>query len=183
MSQLLHDSKQNNCFDLQGLSLKFDQRWIRRLAEGKYSREENQLSHLCVYFAAYDLAKKRVFVGHHKKSGLWLFNGGHVDKGETPEEALQREIGEEWGLVATELSYGKPQLLTVTHIPDTQPIFCREHFDVWYFIDVDSSTFTPDLEKLATEFYENRWLTLDRVKQYVIDPNTLLAISRMLGEN
>ena len=34
----------------------------------------------------------------HKKLGLWLPPGGHIDEGELPEEAALREIREETGL-------------------------------------------------------------------------------------
>ncbi|MFC1790200.1 NUDIX domain-containing protein [Patescibacteria group bacterium] len=70
----------------------------KRATEGQLTRDENPQTHFCVYFAACDPKAKRVFLGNHKKSGLWLFNGGHIDEGETPNEALAREISEEWGI-------------------------------------------------------------------------------------
>ena len=53
---------------------------------------------------------------HHKKSGLWLFNGGHIDKGENPEQALRRGMGEEWGEIVDLQIIGEPKLLTITTI-------------------------------------------------------------------
>jgi len=35
---------------------------------------------------------------HHKKLNLWLPVGGHIEKDETPDDALKREIKEETGL-------------------------------------------------------------------------------------
>ena len=67
----------------------------KRLLEGKLTRDENPTSHFCVYFSAFDPKSQKVFIGFHKKSRLWLFNGGHMDKGETPMEAIKREMGEE----------------------------------------------------------------------------------------
>ena len=43
----------------------------------------------------------------HKKMGLWLPVGGHLEQHETPEEALHREAMEETGL---EIKVGKPFL-------------------------------------------------------------------------
>jgi len=48
--------------------------FLQRIEEGKITRDENPKSHFCIYFAAYDPTAKKVFIGHHKKSGFWLFN-------------------------------------------------------------------------------------------------------------
>ena len=111
-------------------------RFLQRLEQGELTRDENQKSHLCAYFAAYDSDAKQVFIGHHKKSGLWLFNGGHIDKGETMKETVVREIGEEWGLDGNNFEVNAPAFLTITEInnPTKQP--CNFHFDLWFFISV-----------------------------------------------
>jgi len=51
----------------------------QRLKEGKLTKNENPESHFCAYFAACDFKAEQLFIGHHIKSGLWLFNGGHID--------------------------------------------------------------------------------------------------------
>ena len=142
-------------------------RFLDRLKQGILTRDENPVSHFCAYFGAYDPKAKEIFIGHHKKSGLWLVNGGHIDKDETLKETLKREIDEEWGLNYEDLEVSEPQLLTIADIynPKKQP--CRAHYDVWHLVKVDKDTFNPDKEKLAEEFYENRWANLEEVRKLV----------------
>jgi 8-oxo-dGTP pyrophosphatase MutT (NUDIX family) len=152
------------------------EKYSARLEEGKLTKEENPQSHFCVYFAAYDPEAEEIYMGHHKKSGLWLFNGGHIDVGETIGETLAREINEEWGLMASDFEIKDPELLTITEIdnPTKQP--CKFHFDIWHFIPVKKDIFWPDPAKLAEEFHEIRWLKPDEAKKIALDPNTIKGI-------
>ena len=40
----------------------------------------------------------KVLLLHHKKLGVWFYPGGHVEKNETPEQTVIREVKEETGL-------------------------------------------------------------------------------------
>lgn len=152
------------------------EKFLQRIEEGKITRDENPKSHICVYFAAYDPKAKQIFIGHHKKTGFWLFNGGHIDEGETMKESLSREIDEEWGLDANDFEINQPALLTITEIdnPTKQP--CRIHYDLWNFIAVDKNTFHPVEENLLEEFHEAGWKTLTEARELIKEKNTLLAI-------
>lgn len=154
------------------------QRFIIRVEEGKLTRDENLETHFCAYFAAYDPKKGKVFIGHHKKSNFWLFNGGHIDKGELPEESVEREIEEEWGSDIVLQKVPKPSLLTITEI-NHKNVKCKTHYDVWYFIPLDGNSFNPDKDKLAKEFYETGWKTIEEARELVVDTNTLLAIDKI----
>lgn len=152
------------------------QAFLKRLSQGKLTRDENPETHFCVYFAGVDTGNKQVFLGHHKKSNLWLFNGGHIDQVETPEQAVLREIGEEWGVPLTLNDLSALRLLTVTNIVDSSKIICKVHYDIWFFAPLAVDAFRPDKKLLQTEFYENKWLTLKEARVKAVDPNTLLAL-------
>lgn len=154
-------------------------KFLTRVREGKLTRDENPESHFCVYFAAYDPSAKLVFIGRHKKSGLWLFNGGHIDESETSDQALEREIGEEWGIQMLSNEIGNPSLLTITPINNPTKQLCRVHYDIWYFVRLNENDFKPDQEKLSKEFHEMKWVSPLEAKELVTDPNTLNAISKM----
>lgn len=151
--------------------------FVGRIKEGQLSRDENPYTHFCVYFAGYDKETERVFIGHHKKSGLWLFNGGHIDKGETPEEALEREMGEEWGLKVNIKHIGEPKLLTITPIYNPTKQKCTRHYDIWYFVPLSETGFKPNQNLLASEFHTTGWKSIVEAKTLITDSNTLKAIS------
>lgn len=149
--------------------------FMTRLKMGAITRDENPQSHFCTYFPAYDSQIKAVFVGLHKKSGLWLFNGGHIDKDESPDEAVRREISEEWG-PHQKMTVPNPSLLTITEIENPKKQTCEHHFDIWYFFSVDSKNFAPDPLLLSKEFHEWGWKSIHETKPLIRNKETLLAL-------
>ena len=53
--------------------------FLSRLEEERPTRDENEQTHFCVYFLPFNPETKQVFIGDHRKSGLWLVPGGHID--------------------------------------------------------------------------------------------------------
>lgn len=51
-----------------------------------------------IVVAGYGITKNKLLLIKHKKLGLWLPVGGHIDKNEVPDDALVREFREEVGL-------------------------------------------------------------------------------------
>jgi 8-oxo-dGTP pyrophosphatase MutT (NUDIX family) len=149
-------------------------RFFERIEQGRLTHDEDGVTHFCVYFLPYNPATKQVFIVHHKKSGLWISPGGHVDRGETLHETLEREMFEELRVSGEVAGLDKPFLLTITEI-DNPPQPCRRHFDVWYPVPTDGTAFTVDME----EFHETRWLSVAGARELVTDPNNLTALDAL----
>ena len=143
----------------------------KRIAEGDLTRDENINSHVCAYFFPVNKKEKLVLIGDHKKSGLWLAPGGHVDKGELLIETVNREMEEELGVNLHLEKNVRPSLLTITEIKqDTRP--CQRHFDVWFFIETDGKDFNIDY----TEYHEVRWVSTGDARRIVTETQNLKAI-------
>lgn len=81
-----------------------------------------------------------VVLHKHKRLGLWLQPGGHIDPGETPWDAARREAIEETGLPATFPDNGSdgagvPQLVHVDVHPGPRG---HTHLDVRYLLHAPS---------------------------------------------
>jgi len=149
-------------------------RYLERIERGKFSRDENGESHFCVYFLPYNSATNKIFIVDHKKSGLWLAPGGHIDKNETLLQTLNREINEELGVMNKIQDSVRPFLLTITLI-DRPPHPCREHLCIWFRFESDGLDFKIDL----SEFYETKWVTIEEARKIVTDPATIEGLDKM----
>ncbi|GAA3298413.1 NUDIX domain-containing protein [Dactylosporangium vinaceum] len=93
--------------------------------------------HLVTYFLPYHAGTDAVFLVEHRKAGLLLPPGGHVESDEPPWDTVVREAQEELGVVA------RPHPLT----PDRRPLFVtvtptvgpHSHLDatLWWLLDLD----------------------------------------------
>jgi len=92
------------------------QNFKQRIEEGNLTRDENPSTHFGTFFLPFDSKTKKLFLAHHKKSGLWIAPGGHVDKGEVLWQTLNREIWEELGVKNHFQEPPNPFLLTITKI-------------------------------------------------------------------
>lgn len=151
-----------------------------RIMQGALTRAENPASHISTFVMACDSERGKIYIGHHKKSGLWICNGGHSEPGELPVETAKRESFEEWGELGLNFEGMKPELLTITRIDNDRQV-CKVHFDFWFFVRTDSRTFRPDPSKLHKEFYKAGWKSFEDARLLVTDPATVLAIDKLEG--
>ncbi|MFF8478607.1 NUDIX domain-containing protein [Streptomyces sp. NPDC015414] len=127
-------------------------------------------THLVCYFVVRDDRRGRLLLVAHRKAGLWLPAGGHVEPGEDPWATVVRECREELGVeaVASPFTGERPLFLTVTKTRGR-----RAHTDValWYLLDADADTITSYDEG---EIDAIRWLTEEQVLQELeetLDPH------------
>jgi 8-oxo-dGTP pyrophosphatase MutT (NUDIX family) len=87
----------------------------------------------------------------HRRLGIWVQPGGHVDPGETPWEAARRETEEETGLGVR--WPGEPAVPPLLHV-DVHQAGTHRHLDLRYRVDVvgDDEPHPP-----ADESQDVRW--------------------------
>ena len=143
--------------------------WLRSTSDVfRRSPPATPAKHLVAYFLLGDPADASVFLVHHRKAGLWLPTGGHVEVGEDPADTVRREAPEELGVPAR-FAFGAPRPLFVT-VTDTVGDARARHTDVslWFLLDGSrSEPLSPD----EREFSAARWWSRPEVA--AADPGTL----------
>ena len=114
--------------------------------------------HLVSYAVVIDIKNKKVLLTEHKKSGLWLPTGGHVEINEHPKITAERELKEE---LSTKLSLitTAPLFLTVTETVGN-PEYIHTDVSLWYLMNGDcKQTFNYAEE----EFHSIKWFDFDKI--------------------
>lgn len=115
--------------------------------------------HLVSYFVVLDEAHEELLLVAHRKAGLWLPSGGHVEPMEDPWDTVLRECREELHTeaVPSTVSGRGPFFLTVTQTHGR-----GQHTDVslWYVLQSDVSSITSFDEG---EFEAIKWLSLQQI--------------------
>ncbi|MBC8504846.1 MAG: NUDIX domain-containing protein [Anaerolineales bacterium] len=104
----------------------------------------------------------------HKWHGKYVVPGGHIELGETIEEALNREVKEETNLDVFDVEF----LLYQDFLYD-DAFWKNMHF---VFFDFSCRTNSPEVVVLNEEASEFTWAHLDRALKMAIDPYTRTAI-------
>ncbi|GIV99597.1 NUDIX hydrolase [Roseiflexus sp.] len=106
--------------------------------------------------------ERRTLLLLHRKLGMWLPPGGHIDPHELPDEAAIREVREETGLEVELLTTGRI-LGEVRVLPQPYCILLEDitpdhqHIDLIYFARVRSGVLAP----AEREAHTARWMTWD----------------------
>jgi len=155
--------------------------WVRSDAPIYRTRPPDvPVMHLVSYFVAcYEDCQELLLVAH-RKSGLWLPSGGHVEPDEDPWDTVLRECVEELHVPArpSAISGDRPLFITATQTVGQGP-----HTDVslWYVIRADR-------ERVVSyddgEFSGIRWVTLaDLLDEPIegLDPQMHRFTHKLLG--
>jgi 8-oxo-dGTP diphosphatase len=154
--------------------LDFVQTWIASGAQMfRLAKPATPPIHLVSYFVLVDEKPPQLLLTDHKKSGLWLPPGGHIEPGEHPKEAVQRECREELGIEADFLLHD-PLFATVTKTVGQT----AGHTDVslWYVLKANSS---DQFEYDKEEFHTVCWFSPADIPYHRTDPHMKRFIQKL----
>jgi 8-oxo-dGTP pyrophosphatase MutT (NUDIX family) len=129
----------------------------------------------------------RVLLLYHKKLDIWLYPGGHVEKNETPEQTVLREVMEETGLKVEIIGQKDKSLadietdVSVLHNP--YAILCElvgnhYHNDIIYLCEISG-----DLNELKCDKAESndiKFFGINDLKNIRLFPNFRRLLEKVL---
>jgi ADP-ribose pyrophosphatase YjhB (NUDIX family) len=133
--------------------------------------------------------KNKALLHLHKKLGIWIPVGGHIDRDELPEEAAIREAKEESGLIISlynpdkQIPMGKvKQLFRPMHILLEDINQFHQHIDFVYYAYSEIDSLQPE----AGETAELKWFTATEINELEGIPEnvktTALEAINLLGK-
>jgi 8-oxo-dGTP pyrophosphatase MutT (NUDIX family) len=118
----------------------------------------------------------RVLLVCEKESNWWGFPGGGIDYGETIQEALIREVGEELGVTSENVKVDDTAFfISLGAIVDGVP-----RANIFYRVTVPVAEIRPTEDVL-----EQKWYSLDELPDLYLDPcagNVIGALHKILQE-
>ena len=118
------------------------------------------------------VSHRGVILHRHKRLGIWLQPGGHIDEGESPWDAAVRETLEETGLLAHHPD-GGPALVHVDVHPGPRG---HTHLDLRYLLHAAPADPTPP----EGESPDVRWFSTAEAMA-VADPGVIGALAAVLS--
>lgn len=137
--------------------------------------------------AVYIVKHGRVLLVHHKKLDRWLPVGGHIEAGETPEDALHREVKEEAGIdieiVGEKDTEGNEKgkvemLVTPDHVELEEIDGKHQHIDLVYFARAKRES----VQLKEDEHHDIKWFTEEELDSPGISSNVRHFARKALKE-
>lgn len=146
--------------------------WIESGVElFRISQPDNPPKHLAAAFLLID--NDHVLLVDHKKSGLWLPSGGHVEVNEHPKTTVEREIVEELS-VSADFIHENPIFLSVQETSSAKGL--HEEVCLWYILNGDRThNYVFDVE----EFHTVKWFHMEDVPFEKADPHLERVIQKV----
>jgi ADP-ribose pyrophosphatase YjhB (NUDIX family) len=123
--------------------------------------------------------KDKALLHLHKKLGIWIPVGGHIDRDELPQDTAIREAKEESGLTINlynpdkQIPMGKVrQLFRPMHIllEDINPF--HQHIDFIYYAYSETDALQPEDDETT----KLKWFTVDEVNELEGAPENVKAL-------
>jgi 8-oxo-dGTP pyrophosphatase MutT (NUDIX family) len=112
----------------------------------------------------------------HKKLGIWVQPGGHVEPSDpTLAAAAHREVAEEVGLALPLPTRATVFDLDIHAIPRRLDEPAHEHFDVRFCFQAATTAITT-----SDEVVDARWAPLARIEQLTSDESVLRAVRKLV---
>lgn len=102
--------------------------------------------------------RSQVLLTHHRKLGMWLQLGGHVDENETVMVAAEREAREESGLKSLRTLVDFPIDLDIHGIPANSKEPAHDHYDVRFLLEADET----ELFEVSSESNDLKWFSIEQ---------------------
>lgn len=137
--------------------------------------------------------EKKVLLVNHRKLGVWLYPGGHVEWNETPDETVVREVKEETGLNVKIISDRDGTLsdlkadVSVLHHPYV--ILCEKingdnqhyHLDLIYLCKIENEE-NSELHHNPKESSDIRFFSLEDLNNINLFPNFRKLLEKILKQ-
>lgn len=116
--------------------------------------------------AGYLIHDNKMLLIHHRKLGLWLPPGGHIDENEIPDNALKREFREELDLDIEILNQSGVETENVRNfaVPfhtNVHPVGDHEHYCLFYLCRPKNF----DVKIKPDEVIDFKWFTKEELKR------------------
>lgn len=157
-----------------------ERRMIERFLElfdGLESPLDQRADAVHVTGSAFVVGRRGVVLLRHRRLGIWLQPGGHIDPGETPWEAALREAREETGLDLAPIDFDAPGRPRLAHVDVHAGGRGHTHLDLRYVVGGDDSDPSPPPD----ESQQIGWFSVERAVELAGDRRLAAALARLGG--